>query len=251
MTRPSIEDLHLPDIDMFFTESWREEVSRFISSHQEQFLVVNYGFGLFERSWTLRGFEEALMDAYAEPEFYDALIDRITDHHMRIVERLLELPIDGIMFSDDWGYQRGVLIDPPHWRRYFKTRYQKLYALTHEAGKRTLSHCCGDVAALLPDLIEMKLDVLESVQPEAMDPYELKRQYGDKITFWGGLGSQSTIQFGTPDEIRKETDRLCAEMGRGGGYILGPAKAIQPGTPVENTAAVVEAFLNQSGVSVR
>jgi uroporphyrinogen decarboxylase len=114
-----------------------------------------------------------------------------------------------------------------------------------------LTHCCGSIEAILPDAIEIGLDVYQSVQPEARDtnPYELKRKYGEWITFWGGLGSQSTIPFGTPDEIRAEVAKLCREMGRGGGYILGPAKGLQPGTPTLNAAAVVEAFLQQAGVA--
>ena len=78
-----------------------------------------------------------------------------------------------------------------------------------------------------------------------MNPYELKRRWGDKIIFWGGLGSQSTIPFGTPQEIHDEVRRLCREMGRDGGYILAPAKGLQPETPIENAVAVVEAFTNQ------
>jgi uroporphyrinogen decarboxylase len=114
-----------------------------------------------------------------------------------------------------------------------------------------LSHCCGSIADIMPDVIEIGLDVYESVQPEARnnDPYELKRRYGDQIAFWGGLGSQSTIPFGTPGQIGAEVTRLCREMGRGGGYILAPAKALQPETPTENAAAVVEAFLQQAGVA--
>ena len=99
----------------------------------------------------------------------------------------------------------------------------------------------------MPDVIEIGLDVIESVQPEpaGMNPYELKKKWGDKITFWGCLGSQSTLQFGTPQQIRDEVKKLCREMGKGGGYILHPAKGLQPGTPVGNAAACVEAFVNQ------
>ena len=78
-----------------------------------------------------------------------------------------------------------------------------------------------------------------------MNPYELKRAWGDKITFWGCLGSQSTTAFGTPAEIHSEVRRLCKEMGKGGGYILAPAKGLQPGTPVENAVACIDAFTNQ------
>ena len=96
----------------------------------------------------------------------------------------------------------------------------------------------------MSDIVDIGLDVLESVQPEAagMNPYELKRQWGDRITFWGCLGSQSTIQFGTPEQIQAEVRRLRSEMAVGGGYILAPAKGLQPGTPTDNAAAVVEAI---------
>ena len=100
---------------------------------------------------------------------------------------------------------------------------------------------------IIPDLIDIGLDVLESVQPEArgMNPYELKREFGDKLSFWGCLGSQSTIPHGTPDEIRGEVAHLCSEMGAGGGYVLSSAKELQPGSPVENAVAVFESFVDQ------
>ncbi|NLF03035.1 MAG: uroporphyrinogen decarboxylase, partial [Anaerolineales bacterium] len=118
--------------------------------------------------------------------------------------------------------------------------------------KFVLSHHCGSMAEVMDDVIEIGLDVYESVQPEAKDnnPYELKQRYGDRITFWGGLGSQSTLPFGTPAAIRAEVERLCTEVGRGGGFILAPSKAIQPGTPLENAAAMIEAFLVQAGVEI-
>ena len=110
-----------------------------------------------------------------------------------------------------------------------------------------MSHSCGSVAEIIPDLIEIGLDVLESVQPEAagMNPYALKRRWGDRIAFWGCLGSQSTIPRGTPAGIRAEVRRLKKEMGRGGGYILAPAKPLQPETPTANAVAVFEAFTAQ------
>jgi len=247
---PSLAGFTFPDVDAIFDPAWKEEASRFIEQHQERyFLVAGFGFGLFERTWVLRGFDNALMDAAAEPDLYDELVERVATHQLAIVERLLELPVDGIWFSDDWGYQEGVLLGPERWRRVLKPRLARMYDRVHQAGKTVLSHCCGSIVDIMPDVIEIGLDVYESVQPEARgnSPYDLKRKYGDKITFWGGLGSQSTIPFGTPDGIRTEVARLCREMGRGGGYVLAPAKALQPETPTENAAAVVEAFLQQAG----
>ena len=248
---PSLEGFAFPDVDVVFEPGWERDVLQAIEQQRGHFLVIDFGTGLFERSWRLRGLENALMDTVAHPDFYEELIERLTDHQMEIVGRLLELPVDGILFADDWGYQQGVLVGAERWRRIFKPRLARLYRRVHEAGKFTLAHCCGSIEEILTDLIEIGLDVYQSVQPEARNnsPYELKCKYGDRITFWGGLGSQSTIPFGTPDEIVAEVDRLCREMGRGGGYVLAPAKPLQPGTPVENAAAVVEAFLQQAGVT--
>jgi uroporphyrinogen decarboxylase len=251
LKQPSLEGFAFPAMDAILTPSWEVEVVQAIERQRDHFLVIGFGMGLFDRSWGLRGFEDALMDPIVHPNFYKELIERLAGHQMEIVDRLLELPVDGILFADDWGYQRGVLIGADRWRKLFKQHVGRLYSRVHEADKYVLTHCCGSIEAIIPDLIEIGLDVYQSVQPEARDnnPYELKRKYGGRITFWGGLGSQSTIPFGAPGEIRAEVDRLCREMGRGGGYVLAPAKALQPGTPMENAAAVVEAFLQQAGVS--
>jgi uroporphyrinogen decarboxylase len=187
------------------------------------------------------------MDSVEHPEFYEELLDRLTELYLAFVEYTVDLPIDGILFGDDWGDQRGVILGPDRWRKFLKPRWAKIYEAVHASGKVVMSHSCGSVADIMPDLVEIGLDVLESVQPEAagMNPYELKKKWGDKITFWGGLGSQSTIPWGTPEEICEEVRRLCDEMGRGGGYILAPAKPLQPETPTENAVAVVEAFSDQ------
>ena len=125
-----------------------------------------------------------------------------------------------------------------------------MYAFAHSHGKVTLHHTCGNVVEVIPDAIEIGLDVLESVQPEAMNPYELKRRFGAELTFWGGLGLQSIVPFGKPSEVRTEVKRLCQEMGRGGGYFLAPVKPLQEDTPTQNAAAVVEAFLQQAGATL-
>jgi uroporphyrinogen decarboxylase len=252
LDEPSLEGYAFPDLDGYFTSAWRAEAEAAIAAQADHFTVIGFGFGLFERTWAMRGFNEALMDAAGDPGFYDELAERVTLHQLDIIERIVTLPVDGVMFSDDWGYQEGVLLGPERWRRFLKDRLARQYAAVHEAGKYVLTHCCGSIAAILPDLIEIGLDVYQSVQPEARDsnPYELNRRFGDRMTFWGGLGSQSTVPFGTPESIRAEVGRLCREMGRGGGYVLAPAKALQPETPVENAAAVVEAFLEQAGVSL-
>ena len=250
LEKPDLSEYTFPKFDAFFDEAWQEKTLREINKNRDHFLVASFGFGLFERTWAMRGFENALVDAIAHEDFYRELVQKIFEQQMMFVDRLLTLPFDGIMFSDDWGHQGGIIIGAERWRKYFKPYMAKLYERVHQAGRYTLNHICGSVIEILPDLIEIGLDVYESVQPEARNnnPYQLKKLYGKDITFWGGLGSQSTIPLGTPSQIKSEIKRLCKEMGKGGGYILSSAKAIQPETPTENAVAVIEAFAEQAGI---
>ncbi len=249
LTEPSFNGYTFPTAESFFRPAWKEAAEKTCQACADSFLIGTLGWGLFERSWTLRGFENILMDAVAEPDFFEEVLDRLMHLYLDFVEYTVDLPIDGILFGDDWGDQRGVIIGPERWRKFLKPRWAKIYEAVHRHGKFVLSHSCGSVAEIIPDLIEIGLDVLESVQPEAagMNPYELKKRWGDKITFWGCLGSQSTIPFGTPESIRSEVGRLKREMSMGGGFILAPAKPLQSETPTLNAVAIVESFADNNG----
>lgn len=248
LAEPSFDGYEFPKAESFLRPEWKMDAWQKCARHKDSFLIGELGWGLFERSWNLRGFENVLVDSVEEPDFFEEMLDRLMNLYLDFVDYTADLPIDGILFGDDWGDQRGVILGPERWRRFLKPRWAKIYEAVHAKGKITMGHSCGSVAAIVPDLIEIGLDVLESVQPEAagMNPYELKRKWGDKITFWGGLGSQSTIPRGTPDEIRREVHHLKAEMARGGGYILAPAKPLQRETSTENAVAAVEAFIGEN-----
>lgn len=248
LSEPSFDGYDFPGPEQFIRPEEKERARELCEQHKDSLLVASMGWGLFEASWGIRGFDGILMDSVAAPDFYHDLLDRLTENYLAFIDYVKDLPIDGVMFGDDWGDQRGVILGPDRWREFMKPRYARIFEAVHAQGKLTISHCCGSVADIMADIIEIGLDVLESCQPEAagMKPYDLKQQWGDRITFWGGLGSQSTIPFGTPGQIRAEIKRLCTEMGCGGGYILGPAKALQPETPTENAAAVVAAFTEQN-----
>ena len=247
LSEPSFDGYDLPGPEAFLLPGLKESMLEAQANAGDRFTMIGMGWGLFEASWGLRGFEGAMMDAVADPDFYDEMMERLTDNYLAFVEFVREVPVDAIRFGDDWGDQRGVILGPERWRKFMKDRYARIYEAAHAQGKIVITHCCGSVVDIIPDLIDIGLDVLESCQPEAagMNPYELKRQWGDQLTFWGCLGSQSTVPFGTPAQISAEIAHLCAEMGSGGGYILAPAKPLQPETPTENAVAVFEAFTQQ------
>lgn len=241
---PDFKGYAFPSVDVFLDPTAKADAKKRIEESSDLFTTVSPGLCLWQ-SWYLRGFENTLMDCAAEEDFYAELLERLTELCLALVAECADMPTDAIMMGDDWGNQRGVMIGPERWRRFFKPRYARIFEAVHDQGKLAIMHCCGSVADIMADIVEIGLDVLESVQPEAagMNPYKLKRAWGDKITFWGCLGSQSTIPFATPAEIRQEIGRLRSEMGKGGGYILAPAKPLRPETPTENAVAVVEEFL--------
>ncbi len=241
---PSFEGYAFPSVGAFLDQSAKSDAKRNVGESPDSFTIASIGLCLWQ-SWYVRGFEATLMDCVTEEDFYGELLERMTELTLALVAECADIPADAIMMGDDWGCQRGVMIGPERWRRFYKPRYARIFDAIHDQGKLAIMHCCGSVADIMGDIVEIGLDVLESVQPEAagMNPYALKGAWGDKITFWGGLGSQQTIPFATPREIRAEIRRLRSEMSRGGGYILAPAKPLRPETPTENAVAVVEEFL--------
>ena len=242
---PNFDGYDFPTIEKLLDPELKAKVKQRAADSPDAFTMTSAQLCLWQ-TWYLRGFEETLMDCVVEEDFYAELLDRMTALCLDWIEACADVPVDAIMMGDDWGDQRGVLIGPERWRKFYKPRYARIFQAIHDQGKAAIMHCCGSAAAIMGDIVEIGLDVIESVQPEAagMNPYELKRAWGDKITFWGCLGSQSTIPFATPTELRQEIQRLRRDMGKGGGYILAPAKPLRPETPTENAVALVEEFLD-------
>ncbi len=243
LKEPSVGDYDFEAVTQVVLDSFDVAAAEnTIREKSDRFVFGMFYFGLFERSWMLRGFENALVDSILNASFYEELLDRILEMQLRFLDKLLELPVDGVYLGDDWGDQRGVILGPDRWRRFIKPRAAKLYERVHAADKLVFSHCCGNVFDIIPDMIEIGLDGLESLQPEAMDVYEIKREYGKDILLWGGLGTQHMLPFGSPKEVRDEIRRLIDELGRGGGYILAPAKPLMEDIPTENAVAIIEEF---------
>jgi uroporphyrinogen decarboxylase len=199
------------------------------------------GFSLFERAWTLRGMENLFMDMIEAPSFVDELLDAICDYNVALAEQAVAFDIDAIHFGDDWGSQNGLMMGRELWERFLMPRLARQYAVGKKAGKFVTIHSCGKVQEVFPQLIEIGLDCFNPFQPEVMDPCEMKRLYGDRLSFWGGISTQKLLPYGTPDEVRREVRRMKAEVGRAGGYILAPAHAIPGDARPENILALIEA----------
>jgi len=171
----------------------------------------------------------------------EELLDAICEYNLALIRQAVRFPIDAVHFPDDWGDQRGVMMGPRLWERFLQPRVQRMFDAAKQGGKFVSIHCCGKVQELFPRLIEMGLDLFNPFQPEVMDPFEMKREFGDRLSFWGGVSTQRLLPFGTPEQVRAEARRLIRQVGRDGGYVISPAHQIPGDARPENVMALIEA----------
>ena len=217
----------------------------FIEENRDYFIVGHEGH-LYEVAWAMRGMENFLMDLVLNPGFVEDLLDSITEYYLGLVDESVKYGIDAFGFGDDLGSQsQGLIMGPDRWRQFVKPRLARLFARVKDAGKAVYLHSDGQVDAIFEDLIEIGLDVYNPLQPEIRDVSAVKREFGDRLSFHGGIGIQDLLPHGTPEQVRDEVRRLIEVLGAGGGYILGPSHAIMADAPVENLVALIEAVWEQ------
>jgi uroporphyrinogen decarboxylase len=210
-------------------------------------LMIHNG-NIFETSWYMRGLERVMMDFIDNPELVLDLMERVTQFYIAHFTRMLEVAdgrVDLAFTADDIGGQNGLLFSLKTWETFIKPFHVRLNHAIHQFGVKVIYHTDGSVMKAVPGLIDMGIDILQALQFSArgMDPQVLKDSYGDRLCFEGGVSVQSTLPFGSPEDVRAEVQMLAAALGRDGGYILGPSHWIQAGTPPENIYAMFETAL--------
>jgi uroporphyrinogen decarboxylase len=242
LTEPNLENFEFPE------PPGRAEFSHFpsfIEDNKEKFISGQAGH-LFEVAWALRGIENFFMDMVLHPDFVDDLMKGIMDYYLAVIDLSLEFDIDAFAFGDDWGSQnKGLMMGPAHWRRFIKPYLAPMFSRIKDAGKSVYIHSDGQVEAIFDDLIEIGLDIYNPFQPEIMDVYQLKKEYGDQLCFHGGIGIQDLLVQGTPQQVKSEVQRMIDVIGAGGGYILSPAHSVLADTPVQNIVTMIEVFKSQ------
>ncbi len=206
----------------------------------DAFLLTFFYASLFEKAWFARGMENLLVDMAVNEEYCTALFDRIMEADLMMLEMMLSADVDGVLLGCDWGSQQALMMGPDNWRRYIGPRHARMFQRIREAGKYAFLHSCGNIIAVLPDVVEMGVQVLNPVQPECMDIREVKQRFGKDLTFWGGISTQQTLPLGTPADVRREVREVTSILGAGGGYILAPAQAIQDDVSLENCLALID-----------
>lgn len=237
LDKPDLSGYKFPDP---YTKGRFDHLQEKLERYKDLFLLAWAG-DFFERAHFLRGLDELLVDLYLNPEFVHDLLDNIMKFIIGNVIQLANLGIDGIFLSDDYGHQQSLLMSPDHWREFIKPRLKDIFAFIKSKGLLVFLHSCGNVSEIIPDLIEIGLDVLHPIQPEAMDIKTLKTKYGNKLAFYGGISTQKTLLSGTTEEVNQEIKETIQYMANGGGYILAPGITLQHDIPLENITAFIRA----------
>lgn len=209
----------------------------------EHFVAPNFGWALFERAWSLRGMVECFMDMAGNPGYAAELLDRIADIQVVLAQRFVELGVDGGYFGDDYGGQVNMLMSPAMWRKLIKPRLDRMFAPFREAGLPIIMHTDGRVEQILPDLVEIGLTVYNPVQPEVADFSWLRSTFGERLAYYGGISTQSTMPFGTPDDVRSAVRKAVNELAPDGtGLLIAPSHRMMSDVPPANVEALLDAF---------
>ncbi len=225
------------------------EAEQVIREYKSEYWIVGVTpTTIFETAWALRGYEQLLVDMATDPGKANLVLDIPFHYHLVVTKRLLSLGVDMVWLGDDVGGQNAMLMSPKMWRTYLKPRMAELIHSLRQInpGVKIAYHTDGVVFPIIPELIEIGVDVLNPIQPLAMDPQKLKAEYGSQLCFWGSLDLQHTLPYGTPDEVKEEVIIRLKTLGRDGGLVIGPTHNIQLDTPLENFWAMTDAIRDTS-----
>jgi uroporphyrinogen decarboxylase len=228
------------------TESWRYDSARELKqTHGNSHCIVGgMPCTFFEAAWYLRGYDLFLTDLVMNKDFAHELLDKLYSFQVVTGKTLAEIDVDIIWLGDDFGTQHSLIMSPELWREFFKPRYANLIREIKSVRPKVkiAYHSDGNIETLLPEYIDIGVDVLNAVQPKSMDPAQLKKKFGDCLSFWGTIDIQDVLPYGTPEDVDQEVKLRIQTVGQGGGLIIGPSHNIQPDVPLENVLALYRAF---------
>jgi len=242
------------DTPFYLDKSYKElaKKAKTLRENTDYLLVGQFGGHILQGGLQLRGWATFMMDLLANQKFAKALMGKLVEAHIRRFERYAGTVgqyVDVVMFNEDLGTQDHPLVSPELYRKMIKPYQKELFSFAKlKCDAYLLLHSDGAIAPLIPDLIEIGVDALNPVQVSAagMDTKELKREFGQDISFWGGgCDTQSVLPFGTPEEVADEVKRRMDDLAPGGGFVFCPVHNIQTGVPPENIVAMFKTAREQ------
>ena len=223
------------------------DAEKLLQQYRDEYWIVGVTVTtIFETAWALRGLERLLMDFAIQPELAEKIINIPFTYHLAAAKKLVELGVDMIWTGDDIGTQQSMIMSPNMWRSFLKPKMADFIAQLKKINHKIkiAYHSDGFIYPIIPDLIEIGVDVLNPVQPACLDPACLKKEFGDKLCFWGSIDEQHTLPFGTPGDVKAEVIKRLNTIGKNGGLIIGPTHHVQLDTPLENFWAMVNTILH-------
>ena len=210
-------------------------------------LMAGQAASLYYFSAELRGFEDYMSDLADDPELVALLVDRVLEWMMEFTSHYLDEIgdfIEGWWMGDDWGMQTGPIMSPGMFRTIFKPRYRRLIDLVKSKTKgKVCLHTCGASYWILQDLVDVGVDVVHPLQPTAAgngDPLRIKREFGDRLSFYSNIANTTILPHGKPQEVAAEVRRKIAALAPGGGYVFSGGHNIQADVPPENIVALFD-----------
>jgi uroporphyrinogen decarboxylase len=238
-TLSDLESFIYPNADGYTEDHMAAEVE---TAHSQGKAVASWVGHMYEDSWQIRGYEDFLMDMIAQPEWCEYILDRVTERNKQVAIAGAKAGVDFLRTGDDVANQRALMFSIDHWRRFIKPRWAEVYAAAKSIKPdiQIWYHSDGDISSIIPELIEIGVTILNPVQPECLDLNMIKKNYGTKLVFDGSIGTQTTMPFGTPEEVRDVVRERAKTMGYDGALIFSPTHILEPEVPIQNIIAFVE-----------
>jgi len=221
-----------------------EHLEEQVAKLHEDGWYVQGGVGhIWENAWQITSMESLMTFFIEKPDIAECVLSHLTADAEFKARRFAQAGCDCILCGDDVGMQHKLMMHPDMWRQWLKPGWERVWRTVKEINPdiQIFYHSDGNIDAVIPDLIEMGLDILNPVQPECVDPAQLKVEYGDSLAFWGCVGTQTTFPFGTPAEMKQTIKHLIETVGKDGGLFLAPTHVLEPEVPWENIVAFFEA----------
>jgi len=226
------------------------DLSKTVAAHKESGALVRGAVQqAFKLSWLVRGMENTLMDFLIHEDVIRALYDAFYAFNTAYTSRLVRAGVDVIVINGDLGMQDRLIMSPDIWRRFDKPLLADMIRTLKGINPdvKLYMHTDGNVRAIIGDLIEAGLDILNPIQPECMDPVEIKREFGDRLVLHGAVSLQRTLPFGSTEDVKAEVRHLIRHCNVDGGFVLGPSNEIFTGIPPENVVAMYDAAREVAG----
>ncbi|MDR3625965.1 MAG: uroporphyrinogen decarboxylase family protein [Ignavibacteriaceae bacterium] len=240
-----IEEYNWPDLDAAYRYT---SVEQKVKSYHDRGYAVNGEMyqTIFETAWLMRGFEQLMMDFYTNEEVAHTICESLTQIRINQVCQFAKTGVDIIRFGDDIVSQQGQLMDKDIYNKFIKLRMKRIIKAAKDINPDIIifMHSCGKVENVIDDFIDIGVEILNPIQPECNNQQSIYNKYHDKLSFWGGIGVQSILPYGTPKEIRAKVKETSNVLGPNGGLLLAPAHILDPTIPWENILAFIDAARN-------